>query len=160
MYVILYGLHNIGLTAHLIDLMGPIVSRNLLHASIMMGVLLSVLSNLFNNHPALMVGTLTLTNMHRDPLTLKISYLANIVGSDIGSLLLPMGTLATLMWMYIVNRGKVKATTRNATGTVTRTMSGTRSPFRLSFPTLFYAFSHSHFKSSLKCVYWKPLRTN
>jgi arsenical pump membrane protein len=122
MYVILYGLHNIGLTAYLIDLMGPIVSRNLLHASIMMGVLLSVLSNLFNNHPALMVGTLTLTNMHRDPLTLKISYLANIVGSDIGSLLLPMGTLATLMWMYIVNRGKVKA--------------------------------------SLKCVYWKPLRTN
>ena len=39
-----------------------------------------------------MVGTLTLMNMGLDPLTLKISYLANVIGSDMGSLLLPMGT--------------------------------------------------------------------
>ncbi|WP_096467760.1 arsenic transporter [Aneurinibacillus soli] len=111
MYVIIYGLHNIGLTAWLIDFIHPIVSSgNLLHASVMMGTLLSVLSNIFNNHPALMVGTLTLMNMHLDPLTLKISYLANVIGSDMGSLLLPMGTLATLMWMHIVRRGKVKIT--------------------------------------------------
>lgn len=111
MYVIIYGLHNIGLTSRLIDFMHPIVSSgNLLHASIMMGALLSVLSNLFNNHPALMIGTLTLMNMNLDPLTLKISYLANVIGSDMGSLLLPIGTLATLMWMHIVRRGKVKIT--------------------------------------------------
>lgn len=110
MYVIIYGLHNIGLTTWLIHFMQPMVSGSLLHASVMMGVLLSLLSNVFNNHPALMVGTLTLTNMHLDPLTLKISYLANVIGSDMGSLLLPIGTLATLMWMHIVKRGKVKIT--------------------------------------------------
>ncbi|MBN2909738.1 arsenic transporter [Polycladomyces sp. WAk] len=110
MYVIIYGLHNIGLTKWLIHFMQPMVSGSLLHASVMMGVLLSLLSNIFNNHPALMVGTLTLTNMHLDPLTLKISYLANVIGSDMGSLLLPIGTLATLMWMHIVKRGKVKIT--------------------------------------------------
>jgi arsenical pump membrane protein len=76
----------------------------------MMGLLLTVLSNIFNNHPALMVGTLTLTHMHLDLLSLKIAYLANIVGSDMGSLLLPMGTLATLMWMHIIRRGKVRIT--------------------------------------------------
>jgi len=87
--------------------MRPLVSGSLLHASVLMGVLLSVLSNIFNNHPALMVGTLTLTNMNLDLLSLKVAYLANVIGSDMGSLLLPMGTLATLMWMHIVRKGKV-----------------------------------------------------
>jgi arsenical pump membrane protein len=110
MYTIIYGLNNIGLTDWLIGFMRPMVSGSLLHASVLMGVLLTVLSNIFNNHPALMVGTLTLTHMHLDLLSLKISYLANVIGSDIGSLLLPMGTLATLMWMHIVKRGKVRIT--------------------------------------------------
>ncbi len=108
MYIIIYGLNNIGLTEWLIQLLQPIVSGSLLHASVLMGVLLSVLSNLFNNHPALMVGTLTLTNMGLDPLTLKIAYLASVIGSDIGSLLLPIGTLATLMWMHIVQKAGVR----------------------------------------------------
>jgi arsenical pump membrane protein len=108
MYVIIYGLHNIGLTQMLIQHMQPLVSGSLVHASVMMGILLSILSNLFNNHPALMVGTLTLTNMGLDPLTLKISYLASVIGSDIGALLLPIGTLATIMWMHIIKKGKVK----------------------------------------------------
>nr|WP_200761038.1 arsenic transporter [Effusibacillus dendaii] len=108
MYVIIYGLHNIGLTQWLIRFLQPIASGSLLHASIVMGILVSILSNLFNNHPALMVGTITLTSMGLDPLTLKISYLASVIGSDVGSLLLPIGTLATLMWMHIIKKGKVK----------------------------------------------------
>lgn len=110
MYVIIYGLNNIGLTEMLIKFMRPLVSENLLNTSVLMGVLLSVLSNIFNNHPALMVGTITLTNMGLDPISLKVAYLANIIGSDIGALLLPMGTLATLMWMHIIRKGKVKIT--------------------------------------------------
>ncbi|RCW48547.1 ArsB/NhaD family transporter [Paenibacillus prosopidis] len=108
MYVIIYGLNNIGLTDWLIQLLQPIVSGSLLNASVLMGALLSVLSNIFNNHPALMVGTITLMNMGLDPLTLKIAYLASVIGSDMGSLLLPIGTLATLMWMHIVRKGGVK----------------------------------------------------
>ncbi|GAA4855817.1 arsenic transporter [Paenibacillus vulneris] len=110
MYVIIYGLNNIGLIEWLIHFLQPLVTGSLLQASVMMGVLVSVLSNLFNNHPALMAGTLTLTNMGLDPLTLKISYLASVIGSDIGSLLLPIGTLATLMWMHILKKGKVPIT--------------------------------------------------
>ncbi|GIP29796.1 putative arsenical pump membrane protein [Paenibacillus sp. J23TS9] len=108
MYVIIYGLNNIGLTEWLIRMLQPIVSGSLLYASVLMGGLISILSNIFNNHPALMVGTITLTHMGLDPLTLKISYLASVIGSDIGSLLLPIGTLATLMWLHIVRKGGVK----------------------------------------------------
>lgn len=108
MYVIIYGLNNIGLTDALIHIMTPMVSGSLLHTSVLMGVLLTLLSNVFNNHPALMVGTITLTNMPLDTVSLKVAYLANVIGSDIGALLLPIGTLATLMWMHIVRSGNVK----------------------------------------------------
>lgn len=110
MYVIIYGLHNIGLTTMLIQLMQPLVAGSLLHASVMMGTLLTILSNLFNNHPALMIGTLTLTEMNLNPLTLKIAYLANVIGSDMGALLLPMGTLATIMWMHLLKNGGIHLT--------------------------------------------------
>ncbi|MBO9129898.1 arsenic transporter [Bacillus sp. 165] len=108
MYVIVYGLHNIGLTSYLISTLKPLVANNLFNASLIMGGVLTILSNIFDNHPALMVGTLTLTGMGLDPITLKTIYLANIIGSDMGSLLLPIGTLASLMWMHIVRKGKVK----------------------------------------------------
>ncbi len=108
MYVIIYGLHNVGLTALLVQWCEPIVNQGLFQASFIMGGLVSLLSNLFNNHPALMIGTITLTEMGLDPITLKTIYLANIIGSDMGSLLLPIGTLASLIWMHILRRNKIK----------------------------------------------------
>jgi arsenical pump membrane protein len=110
MYVIIYGLHNIGLTQLIVFHIEPLVSSSLFHATITMGTIVTLLSNLFNNHPALMIGTLTLSQMGIDPITLKTIYLANIIGSDIGSLLLPIGTLATLIWMHILKQHGVKIT--------------------------------------------------
>ncbi|MFC5650091.1 arsenic transporter [Paenibacillus solisilvae] len=108
MYVIIFGIHNIGFTNWLVTYFEPIVSGSLLNASLIMGAVQSLMSTLFNNHPALMIGTLTLTEMNLDPLTLKIAYLANVIGSDIGSLLLPIGTLASLIWMHILRKNKMK----------------------------------------------------
>ncbi|MGE7182393.1 arsenic transporter [Peribacillus sp. NPDC006672] len=108
MYVIIYGLHNVGLTNILVEICEPIVNQGLMSASLVMGGLVSILSNIFNNHPALMIGTITLTEMGLDPITLKTIYLANIIGSDMGSLLLPIGTLASLIWMHILKQNKMK----------------------------------------------------
>ncbi|MDQ6598335.1 arsenic transporter [Bacillus salipaludis] len=107
MYVIIFGLHNIGLTNYLLIHLKPIVNDSLFHASITMGIITAVLANIFNNHPALMVATLTLTEMGLDPLLLKSVYLSNIIGSDIGSLILPIGTLATLIWMHILKKNHI-----------------------------------------------------
>jgi len=110
MYVIIYGMHNVGFTQLLVRLCEPIVNQGLFQASFIMGGLVSILSNLFNNHPALMIGTITLTEMGLDPITLKTIYLANIIGSDIGALLLPIGTLASLIWIYILRKNNIKIT--------------------------------------------------
>ena len=110
MYVIIFGLHNIGLTHLLIENLKPLVHDSFLHASLTMGIITAFLSNIFNNHPALMISTLALTEMELSPLIMKTVYLANIIGSDIGSLILPIGTLATLIWMHILKKNKVKIT--------------------------------------------------
>jgi arsenical pump membrane protein len=108
MYVLIYGLHNSGLTELLVKMCEPIVQQGLFEASFIMGGLISVLSNLFNNHPALLVGTIALTEMNLDSFTLQTMYLASIIGSDVGSLLLPIGTLASLIWMHILKQHRIK----------------------------------------------------
>lgn len=110
MYVIIFGLHNIGLTNLLISLVNPLIHNGMLNASLLMGGVMTSLSIFFNNHPALMIGTMTLTEMPLDPLTLRISYLASVIGSDIGALLLPIGTLASLIWFHLLRKHRVKIT--------------------------------------------------
>jgi arsenical pump membrane protein len=108
MYVLIYGLHNIGLTTLMVDQLSSIVNGSLLHASVTMGIITAFLSNIFNNHPALMVSTMALTEMGLKPILTQTVYLANIIGSDIGSLILPIGTLATLLWMDILKKNNIK----------------------------------------------------
>jgi arsenical pump membrane protein len=75
-----------------------------------MGILTTVLSNIFNNLPAVMIGTLAITEMGLNPALLQVAYLANVIGSDIGSLLTPIGTLATLIWMFILKKHNIRMT--------------------------------------------------
>jgi arsenical pump membrane protein len=102
MYVLVYGLKNVGLNQYIVENLGGYIVDQPFNASLIMGVLLTVMSNLFNNLPAVMIGTLSITEMGLDPHTLQVAYLANVLGSDIGALLTPVGTLATLIWMYIL----------------------------------------------------------
>lgn len=112
MYVIVYGLHNTGLTSMIVNLCQDPVSANHLNACFIIGFLLTAMSNLFNNLPSVMIGTLSLTEMGLDPHTLHIAYLANIIGSDIGALITPMGTLASLIWIFILRQHKIHITWR------------------------------------------------
>ncbi|ADG07736.1 arsenic transporter [Kyrpidia tusciae] len=107
MYVIVYGLHNSGLTMIIVEHLRGLVTTNHLSASLVMGAFLTLLSNMCNNLPSVMVGTLALKQMGLDTHTLQIAYLASIIGSDVGALITPMGTLATLIWMFILRKNGV-----------------------------------------------------
>lgn len=72
-----------------------------------MGIIITIMSNLFNNLPSVMLGTLIIVDMGLDSQTMQVAYLANVIGSDIGALLTPMGTLATLIWMYILRKNGI-----------------------------------------------------
>ncbi|HEX6923678.1 MAG TPA: arsenic transporter [Bacillales bacterium] len=113
MYILVYGLQNIGFTALLVEHLGPLITESHFNAIFVTGGLLTLLSNLCNNLPSIMIGTLTLTEMGLHPETLQVAYLAGILGSDIGSLLTPIGTLATMLWMYIIKENAIPISWRS-----------------------------------------------
>jgi len=110
MYVLVYGLKNAGLNTLIISSFGNIVELGTFHATLSMGLLTTIMSNIFNNLPAVMIGTLAITEMDLNITLLQVAYLANVIGSDIGSLLTPIGTLATLLWMFILKKHHIKMT--------------------------------------------------
>lgn len=110
MYVLVYGLKNVGLNDFIVSSIEKVVAQDALQATIIMGMLSTVLSNLVNNLPAVMINTMAIVDMELDPLIAQIAYLANVIGSDIGALLTPIGTLATLIWMFELKKYGVKVT--------------------------------------------------
>ncbi|KIL46731.1 hypothetical protein KP78_18490 [Jeotgalibacillus soli] len=108
MYVTVYALNNTGITAVIIQWLEDPMKDNLMHASFIAGLLISFLSNIMNNLPAVMLGTIMITDMGLDLQTLQVSYISIIIGSDIGSLLSPMGTLATLLWMFVIKKNGIQ----------------------------------------------------
>lgn len=110
MYVLIYGLKNVGLNGRLVTLLKDVVAQDALNATVAMGIMTTMLSNLFNNLPAVMIGTLSIMDMKLNTFLLQIAYLANVIGSDIGALLTPIGTLATLIWMFIIKKHGIKIT--------------------------------------------------
>lgn len=110
MYVTVYALNNTGITAFFIEILGDLMKENLMFASFITGILITILSNVMNNLPSVMLGTLIITDMGLDVQTLQVSYIAIIIGSDIGALLSPLGTLATLLWMFVLRKNGIRIT--------------------------------------------------
>lgn len=104
MYMLVFSLHNQGLTTMLGTLWHAVAGQSLFGAITTTGVFLTIMSCMMNNLPSVMIGTVMLTDLHLPSQALQLSYLANVLGSDIGSLLLPMGTLASLLWFKIVSK--------------------------------------------------------
>lgn len=111
-YLIVYGLYNAGLIDLITNIFGDQISDSRFNAIFIIGLLLTFMSNVFNNLPSVMIGTLSLTEMNLDPSILHAAYFANIIGADIGALILPMGTLASLIWMHILRKYKIHFTWR------------------------------------------------
>jgi arsenical pump membrane protein len=107
MYVIIYGLHNTGMTDFIVKQLGPAAGKDPLYAIFILGFLLTVLSNICNNLPSIMIGTLSIKEMGLSVPTMQVAYLGNVIGADVGSLILPIGTLATLIWMHTLRQHKV-----------------------------------------------------
>ena len=107
-YVVVTGMRNAGLTDWITAQAAPHVAAGGLTSILWTGGLLTVMSNLINNLPSVMIGTMALTDMGLDRHALQIAYLANIIGSDVGALLTPLGTLAALIWMFILKQHGIR----------------------------------------------------
>lgn len=104
MYVVVFGLKDAGLLALVAQAIRMASVQGLGAGVLVTGGLAAGLSSMMNNMPAVMMVALSI---HTTGLPLSMQHTlayANVVGSDLGPKLTPIGSLATLLWLHVLDR--------------------------------------------------------
>ena len=102
MYLVVYGLRNAGLTGYLTALLDRFAEHGVWGAAFGTGLVTALLSSVMNNMPTVLVGALSIDATAATGAVREAMVYANVIGSDLGPKLTPIGSLATLLWLHVL----------------------------------------------------------